>query len=84
MDNKSGDESLGRRAFLLRGSTLIETGENLGFAGGVNRGLRETARGHYVMIMNPDLEISSAGSLDETGRFPGRAPRDRDRLRPSC
>jgi GT2 family glycosyltransferase len=34
-------------------------GSNLGFAGGVNRGLRRVAPGHDVLLLNPDAEISA-------------------------
>lgn len=36
---------------------FIQTGKNLGFAGGNNVGIRE-AKGEYVMIMNPDITVT--------------------------
>lgn len=35
---------------------LVSTGENIGYAGGVNEGLR-IARGDYVLILNPDCVL---------------------------
>jgi N-acetylglucosaminyl-diphospho-decaprenol L-rhamnosyltransferase len=55
VDNDSGDESA-ELARSFDGVRVIETGENLGFAGGVNRGLAE-ATGRFITIMNPDVEV---------------------------
>mgnify|MGYP001139556611 CR=1 FL=1 len=41
---------------------LIETGANLGFAGGVNRGLAEAA-GRFIAVLNPDID-TAPGALD--------------------
>jgi hypothetical protein len=61
VDNHSGDGSAGiARSFA--GAAVIETGDNLGFAGGVNRGLA-AARGRYALILNPDIDVHP-GSLD--------------------
>ncbi len=61
VDNDSGDESPAvARSF--EGVRVIETGDNLGFAGGVNRGLAE-ADGRFLLVLNPDIEVQP-GSLD--------------------
>lgn len=61
VDNNSQDDS----GHLLRSDfpevTILETGKNLGLAGGVNMGL-SAARGQYYLILNPDI-ISLEGSL---------------------
>jgi GT2 family glycosyltransferase/lipopolysaccharide/colanic/teichoic acid biosynthesis glycosyltransferase len=65
VDNDSGDDSV-LVAKSFPGVKVVDTGENLGFAGGVNRGLME-ASGRFMMIMNPDVEIHSGalGTLVE-------------------
>lgn len=59
------------------GLTLIETQANLGFAGGVNRGLDHLARdpeiGHF-WVLNPDSVVPAA-SLDALGRCADAAGR---------
>ncbi len=66
VDNASGDESpeVGRS---FAGVRVIESGANLGFAGGVNLGLSE-ARGRYLAILNPDVEVPE-GALDRLAAF---------------
>ncbi len=46
---------------------FIQTGANLGFAGGNNVGIRASG-GKYVLIMNPDI-IVRPGAIDEMLRF---------------
>jgi GT2 family glycosyltransferase len=53
IDNGSADESAAVVAAECPGARLIHAGENLGFAGGVNRGVAE-ARGELVALLNPD------------------------------
>lgn len=66
VDNESGDESPAvARSF--SGVTVVETGSNLGFAGGVNRGLA-VAHGRYALVLNPDVEVGE-GSLDALVAF---------------
>lgn len=74
---------------------LVEPGANLGFAGGVNRGVA-AARGEWVLILNPDARpeegalealLASLEELDDAGLVPalvdaaGR-PQTRWQLRP--
>ena len=66
VDNDSGDESV-EVARSFEGVRVIETGENLGFAGGVNRGLAESA-GRFITVMNPDVEVRP-GALDALADF---------------
>jgi len=41
---------------------LVETGANLGFAAGVNRGIRETT-GQLILLLNPDT-VAPPGAVD--------------------
>ena len=66
VDNDSGDETP-EVARSFPGVRLVESGENLGFAGGVNRGFA-AATGRYVMILNPDVE-TRPGALDRLADF---------------
>ena len=66
VDNDSRDESPAiARSF--PGVTVLETGDNLGFAGGVNRGLA-AAQGRFMAVLNPDIEVEP-GALDGLVRF---------------
>jgi len=61
VENHSGDASP-EVARSFPGVRLLETGRNLGFAGGVNRGL-ELAKGRFLLVLNPDVEITP-GAID--------------------
>jgi N-acetylglucosaminyl-diphospho-decaprenol L-rhamnosyltransferase len=57
VDNGSKDETIAiARSF--SGVTILEHPENLGFAGGVNRGAAQLAT-DYLLILNPDCELLS-------------------------
>jgi GT2 family glycosyltransferase len=82
VDNASGDGSVDtlRRASHNGaaqdpggGFRLVESGENLGFAGGNNLGARE-ARGRFVALVNPDV-VLDAGSLEHLVHFLSSHPR---------
>ncbi|WP_295692218.1 glycosyltransferase [Lapillicoccus sp.] len=53
IENESGDGSADRIRAALPGVTLIESGANLGFAGGCNLGAR-AAHGEFVAFLNND------------------------------
>lgn len=53
VDNGSDDGSLEAIRAAVPGARLIDAGENLGFAGGCNRGV-EAATGEYVAFINND------------------------------
>src|SRR6202162_3112233 len=55
-DNGSTDGSVAYVREHFSKVKVVETGANLGFAGGNNRGFR-VARGEYVLILNPDTVI---------------------------
>ncbi len=55
VDNASSDDSVSSIEDSER-VRVIQTGSNLGYGGGANRGFRE-ARSEYVAILNPDVEV---------------------------
>lgn len=73
VDNASGDDSPARLRAAHPDVTLIESPRNTGFAGGVNLGLA-AARGEWLLILNPDIEIRP-GSVDALRGFMERHPR---------
>jgi len=57
VDNSSSDTV--RRVAVDHGARYVDPGRNLGFAGGVNTGIRELAHPHGdVLLLNPDAEVS--------------------------
>lgn len=67
VDNASKD---GTRAVVrgFAGVKLVESEKNLGFSGGVNRGVAELET-EFVLILNPDLEVRSGlGAMCEAAR----------------
>ena len=52
---------------------LLRTGENLGFAGGNNRGFAETS-GDKVLLLNPDAFVSDPDLISELADFLDRNP----------
>ncbi len=58
IDNASSDDSVEHFLATKRPyARLLQTGANLGYAGGNNRGFHE-ARGRYVIVCNNDLELA--------------------------
>ncbi|SDZ41364.1 glycosyltransferase [Herbiconiux ginsengi] len=53
LDNDSGDDSVERIRSAAPEITLIESGENLGFAAGCNRAVA-VAKGQYIALLNND------------------------------
>lgn len=56
VDNGSSDDSVPFLQSDFPDITLIDTGQNLGLAGGVNRALK-AAKGKYVLLLNPDIIV---------------------------
>ena len=56
VDNNSSDDSVAKIRSRFPDIQLIETGENLGFAGGVNVGAA-AGNAEYVLLLNPDTII---------------------------
>ncbi|SEA56580.1 hypothetical protein SAMN05660964_01903 [Thiothrix caldifontis] len=59
VDNASGDGSVAMIRQFFPQVMLIESGENLGFAGGVQLGAQQ-AKGSYLLLLNPDTVIVNA------------------------
>lgn len=57
VDNASSDESLETLATLEGPVEVVQTGENLGFGRGVNRGLA-VSKDEYVVVLNPDVVLA--------------------------
>lgn len=60
VDNASPDASREVATRLLPQAKVVALSENRGFAGGVNAALG-TARGPYVMLLNPDVKVPANG-----------------------
>ena len=56
IDNASHDDTPAMLRADFPAVRVIETGANLGFAGGVNVGLQQ-AQGEWVLVLNPDTEM---------------------------
>lgn len=63
VDNSSCDNSVASIRDLFPNVTIISLPANLGFAGGVNRALRETGLGTMIALLNPDA-FPSTGWLE--------------------
>lgn len=59
VDNASSDDSVSMIRQFFPQVTLIESGANLGFAGGVQVGAKQ-ATGRYLLLLNPDTVIINA------------------------
>ncbi len=64
-DSQDGVEEMVGRDF--HGSIFIQTGGNLGYTGGNNRGIERAIKdgGDYVLILNPDTVVANPGFLGE-------------------
>ena len=72
VDNASSDDSVARIRRAFPDITLIETGANLGFAGGVNVGAK-AGNAEYVLLLNPDTAILD-GAIDTLVDFAKNHP----------
>ena len=73
VDNASTDGSAAAARLRFPAVRVVETGENLGFAAGANRGA-EAARGDVLVFLNPDarlLDGAVAALVDALLRVPG-------------
>lgn len=59
VDNASTDGSADALDARVPSPRLLRSGRNLGFAGGVNLAARH-ARGHWLLLLNPDTRIDAA------------------------
>ena len=74
VDNGSSDGS-GKKLLGLPGVTLIEAGENLGFAKACNLGARQ-ASGEFILFLNPDAAIYES-TLPKVFQFMSSAAQER-------
>jgi len=67
VDNASTDDSVQQIKGNLPNTILIETGNNLGYAGGNNAGIRYAMdnKGEYILIVNNDTEVVNPNFLQE-------------------
>ena len=72
LDNASADGSAAAIAAEFPDYRLIASPENLGFARGNNVAARE-ARGHYILLLNPDTVVLDA-AIDRLVAFAERRP----------
>lgn len=72
VDNASKDDGVARIRAGFPDVDLLEPGGNLGFAAGVNYGVRH-ARGEFVLLLNPDT-VLRPGAVDEIVAFARRHP----------
>jgi GT2 family glycosyltransferase len=91
VDNASKDDTVERLHARLPGLQILEPGRNLGFAAGVNHGVRH-ADAEFVLLLNPDTVIRNhaidevvtfARSYPGHGLYGGRTLRPDGSLEPS-
>lgn len=70
VDNNSSDNSVELIRDKFPDIQLIETGANLGFAGGVNVGSK-AGQAEYILLLNPDTVILE-GAIDKLVEFAGK------------
>jgi GT2 family glycosyltransferase len=58
VDNASQDESMEIVRATAPGATLLRQSRNLGFAGGINAGIR-SSRGEWIAVLNNDTELQN-------------------------
>jgi N-acetylglucosaminyl-diphospho-decaprenol L-rhamnosyltransferase len=77
VDNGSTDGAPQRAAALRPKTVLVETGENIGFGRGVNRGVAEidalAPEVEFYLVVNPDV-VFAEGSVDALLEAAGRWP----------
>lgn len=67
VDNASTDDSVSVLRAHFPDIQLIESQQNLGFAGGVCLGVAQ-AKGEYILLLNPDTEVLD-GAIDKLMQF---------------
>ena len=72
VDNASQDDSLKVIAAQFPQVKLIDSGANLGFAGGVQMGVKHS-QGKYLLLLNPDTKILE-GAIDKLMAFAKQQP----------
>lgn len=91
-NSEYSDEELARYQNDIAGIKIINTGANLGYAGGVNNGLKH-ASGRYIYVVNPDCLLVDDGvksiiaQMDDDDRWAIAGPVVVDEakaIQPSC
>jgi N-acetylglucosaminyl-diphospho-decaprenol L-rhamnosyltransferase len=73
VDNASSDSTVDQ-ARVCSGVRVIANRENRGFAAAVNQGVREASKYDLILLLNPDVETSTAvDQLTESARLHGLA-----------
>ncbi len=72
VDNNSSDDSVAVIRAQFPDITLIESGDNLGFAGGVCLGVAQ-AQGEYLLLLNPDTIVLQQ-AIDKLLQFAKTTP----------
>lgn len=67
VDNASSDGTISLLKESYEWVTLIDTGENLGFPGGNNRGF-DVSQGEYILLLNPDTVVHGS-AIEELVQF---------------
>ena len=57
VDNASADGTVAAVRAAFPGAKVVETGDNLGYAKAVNRGVRESG-GEFALVLNPDCVVA--------------------------
>ena len=73
VDNNSSDDSVEQISNRFPDVEVIQTGANLGFAGGVNVGAK-AGKAEYVLLLNPDTVILE-GAIDKLVAFAKEHPK---------
>ena len=71
VDNASSDRSRDVAAVFAPAARIVALPENVGFAGGMNRGIEECT-GRYVLALNPDCRLAPDFSAVLAGRLDAR------------
>ena len=72
VDNNSSDDSVELISKTFPDVEIIQTGENLGFAGGVNVGAK-ASESEYILLLNPDTVILE-GAIDKLMVYAKKTP----------
>ncbi len=73
VDNNSSDDSVEKINSKFPSVEIIQTGANLGFAGGVNVGAK-AGHADYILLLNPDTVILD-GAIDKLVEFAKQHPK---------
>jgi GT2 family glycosyltransferase len=78
IDNASEDDTVGVVRRASPEATVIELPHNLGFAAGLNRGIKAVGREADLLTLNPDVRLSKSSALSLRQCFRGSGTRIAD------